>query len=95
MSSRHVLEGSPFAFLVRSMHIAPCRGREYDSKEVLYDGEVETCVVDPGSDVGSPSFVRHVLKKLSMLCMDVRCVILVGCAWMLGRLKPATQHWSK
>ena len=57
MSSRHVLEGSPFAFLVRSMHIAPCRGREYDSKEVLYDCEVETCVVDSGGpDVGSPKF---------------------------------------
>ena len=84
MSSRHVLEGSPFAFLVRSMHIAPCRGREYDSKEVLYDGEVETCVVDPGSDVGSPKFraacfeeSKHVvhgcaLRDLGRMCMDVR-----------------------
>ena len=84
MSSRHVLEGSPFAFLVRSMRIAPCRGREYDSKEVLYDGEVETCVVDPGSDVGSLKFraacfeeAKHVvhgcaLRDLGRMCMDVR-----------------------
>ena len=84
MSSRRVLEGSPFAYLVRSMHIAPCRGREYDSKEVLYDGEVETCVVDPGSDVGSPKFraacfeeAKHVvhgcaLRDLGRMCMDVR-----------------------
>ena len=56
MSSRHVLESSPFAFLVRSMHTAPCRGRESDIKEVFYDCEVETCVVDPGSDVGSLKF---------------------------------------
>ena len=42
MSGRHVLEGSPFAFLVRSMHIAPCRGCEYDIKEVFYDCKVET-----------------------------------------------------
>ena len=84
MSSRHVLEGSPFAFLVRSMHIAPCRGHEYDSKEVFYDCEVETCVVDPGSDVGSPKFCaacfeesEHVvhggaLRDLGRMCMDVR-----------------------
>ena len=84
MSSRHVLEGSPFAFLVRSMHIAPCRGREYDIKEVFYDCEVETCVVDPGSDVGSSKFgaacfeesehAVHVcaLRDLGRMCMDVR-----------------------
>ena len=84
MSSRHVLEGSPFAFLVRSMHIAPCPGREYDIKEVFYDCEVETCVVDPGSDVGSSKFCaacfeesEHVvhgcaLRDLGRMCMDVR-----------------------
>ena len=84
MSSRHVLEGSPFAFLVRSMRIAPCRGREYESKEVFYDCEVETCVVDPGSDVGSPKFCaacfeesEHVvhgcaLRDLGRMCMDAR-----------------------
>ena len=81
MSSRHVLEGSPFAFLVRSMHIAPCRGREYDIKEVFDDCEVETCVVDPG---GSSKFCaacfeesEHVvhgcaLRDLGRMCMDVR-----------------------
>ena len=84
MSSRHVLESRPFAFLVRSMHIAPCRGREYDSKEVFYDCEVETCVVDPGSDVGSSKLCAacleesehavHVcaLRDLGRMCMDVR-----------------------
>ena len=84
MSSRHVLENSPFAFLVRSMRIAPCRGREYDIKEVFYDCEVETCVVDPGSDVGSSKFCaacfeesEHVvhgcaLRDLGRMCMDVR-----------------------
>ena len=66
------------------MHIAPCRGREYDIKEVFYDCEVETCVVDPGSDLGSSKFgaacfeesehAVHVcaLRDLGRMCMDVR-----------------------
>ena len=52
-SSRHVLESSPFAFWIKSMHIGPCRGLEDDSKEVFYDCEVETCVFDPECGVGS------------------------------------------
>ena len=68
------------------MHTAPCRGRESDIKEVFYDCEVETCVVDPGSDVGSSKFCvacfeveesEHAvhgcaLRDLGRMCMDVR-----------------------
>ena len=82
-SSRRVLESSPFAFLIRSMHITPRLGLEDDEKEVVYDLEVETCVVDPESGVGSPKFcaacleVEHVvhgcaLSDLGRMCMDVR-----------------------
>ena len=48
----------------------------------FYDCKVETYVVDPGS------------PKLCAACFEdfehvvhVRCVTLVGCAWILGRLK--------
>ena len=70
-------------FLVRSMHIAPRRGLEDDNKEVFYDFEVETCVVDPELGVGSPKFcaacleVEHVvhgcvLLDLGRMCLDGR-----------------------
>ena len=77
------MESSPFAFLIRSMHIAPRRGLEDDSKEVFYDCEVETCVFDPECGVGMPKFcaacgeVEHVvhgcaLLDLGRMCMDGR-----------------------
>ena len=61
-SSRRVWESSPFAFLVRSMRIAPRLGLEDDEKEVFYDFEVETCVVDPESGVGSLKFCAACLE---------------------------------
>ena len=77
------MESSPFAFLIRSMHIAPRRGLADDIKEVSYSCEVETCVVDPECEVGSPKFcaacfeVEHVvhgcaLLDLGRMCMDGR-----------------------
>ena len=44
--------------------------------------------------VGSPKFCAACLK-LSMLCMDACCLTLVGCAWMVERLKHVTHKWSK
>ena len=77
-SSRHVLESSPFAILIRSMRIAPRRGLANDIKEVSYSCEVETCVVDPECEVGSP--------KLCAACFEVEHVVH-GCALLdLGRM---------
>ena len=77
-SSRRVLESSPFAFLIRSMRIAPRRGLANDIKEVSYSCEVETCVFDPECEVGSPKFCAA--------CCEVEHVVH-GCAWLdLGRM---------
>ena len=73
------MESSPFAFLIRSMHIAPRQGLEDDSKEVFYDCEVETCVFDPECELGSPKFCAA--------CGEVEHVVH-GCALLdLGRMR--------
>ena len=55
MRSRHVLRAALLPFGKVYAHPS-CRGCEYDIEEVFYDCEVETCVVDPGSDSGSSKF---------------------------------------
>ena len=59
------------------MRIAPRRGLADDIKEVSSSCEVETCVVDPECEVGSPKFcaacfeVEHVVHGCA-------CLTLVG-----------------
>ena len=66
------------------MHIAPCRGRESDIKEVFYDCEVETCVVDPGSDVGS--------SKFCVACFEEFEHAVHGCALQVSKSRQTHEH---